>query len=107
MHSYIAIEGPIGVGKTTLTQAFKERPGTKVVLDVFDNPFLEDFYRERPGAAFRAQMFFLVSRFQQQLDGRLLVETRNDDREARHERLLPLQVQARQLDNALQHNIQG
>jgi len=68
MHSYIAIEGPIGVGKTTLTQAFKDRPGSKVILDVFDNPFLEAFYREKPGAAFRAQMFFLVSRFQQQAE---------------------------------------
>ncbi len=68
MHSYIAIEGPIGVGKTTLVQAFQARMGAQAVLDVFDNPFLADFYRDRPNAAFRTQMYFLISRFQQQVD---------------------------------------
>ncbi len=66
MHSYIAIEGPIGVGKTTLVHAFQAKMGAQAVLDVFDNPFLGDFYRDRPNAAFRTQMFFLISRFQQQ-----------------------------------------
>jgi deoxyguanosine kinase len=66
MNSYIAIEGPIGVGKTTLAQSFQRDMGAEVVLDVFDNPFLGDFYRDRPAAAFRTQMYFLASRFQQQ-----------------------------------------
>jgi deoxyguanosine kinase len=66
MHSYIAIEGPIGVGKTTLVQSFQAKMGAHVILDVFDNPFLADFYKDRPNAAFRTQMYFLISRFQQQ-----------------------------------------
>ncbi len=66
MHSYIAIEGPIGVGKTTLAQSFQRDMGAEVVLDVFDNPFLSDFYRDRPAAAFKTQMYFLAARFQQQ-----------------------------------------
>jgi deoxyadenosine/deoxycytidine kinase len=65
--AYIAIEGPIGVGKTTLTQFFRDELGAATVLDEFDNPFLADFYKEQPGAAFRTQMYFLISRFQQQL----------------------------------------
>jgi deoxyguanosine kinase len=67
MKSYIAIEGPIGVGKTTLVKFFQSREGAQTILDVFDNPFLSDFYRDRPNAAFRTQMFFLISRFQQQM----------------------------------------
>jgi deoxyadenosine/deoxycytidine kinase len=66
MHSYIAIEGPIGVGKTTLVQSFQGKMGAQVVFDVSDNPFLADFYKDRPNAAFRTQMYFLISRFQQQ-----------------------------------------
>ncbi len=66
MSRYIAIEGPIGVGKTTLVQSFSKIPGGQVVLDEFENPFLEDFYRDRPNAAFRTQMYFLISRFTQQ-----------------------------------------
>ncbi len=68
MHSYIAIEGPIGVGKTTLVQSFQERMGARITLDVSDNPFLADFYQDRPHSAFRTQMYFLVSRFQQQIE---------------------------------------
>jgi len=67
MHSYIAIEGPIGVGKTTLVQSFRAKMSAHVIFDVFDNPFLADFYRDRPNAAFRTQMYFLISRFQQQV----------------------------------------
>ncbi len=67
MAQYVAIEGPIGVGKTTLVNAFKEKAGATVVLDIFDNPFLSDFYKDRPSAAFRTQMYFLISRFQQQV----------------------------------------
>jgi deoxyguanosine kinase len=66
MSRYIAIEGPIGVGKTTLVQSFAKTSGAQVILDEFDNPFLEDFYRDRPNAAFRTQMYFLISRFTQQ-----------------------------------------
>jgi deoxyadenosine/deoxycytidine kinase len=67
MHSYIAIEGPIGVGKTTLVKSFERDMGAQIVLDVFDNPFLRDFYLDRPGAAFKTQMYFLATRFQQQV----------------------------------------
>ncbi len=68
MNSYIAIEGPIGVGKTTLANAFQQKMGARIVLDDFDNPFLADFYKELPNAAFRAQMYYLAARFQQQLE---------------------------------------
>lgn len=67
MAQHIAIEGPIGVGKTTLVRSL-ERPGARIVLDIFDNPFLADFYQDRPSAAFRTQMYFLISRFQQQVE---------------------------------------
>ena len=67
MHSYIAIEGPIGAGKTTLVQSFQAKIGAQAILDVSDNPFLADFYKDRPNAAFRTQMYFLISRFQQQV----------------------------------------
>jgi deoxyadenosine/deoxycytidine kinase len=63
----IAIEGPIGVGKTTLARFFNEVEGAEPVLDLFDNPFLADFYKNRPSAAFRTQMYFLISRFEQQI----------------------------------------
>ena len=63
---HIAIEGPIGVGKTTLTNLLAQRfRGTKVQEDV-DNPFLADFYKDKRGAAFRCQLFFLLSRYDQQ-----------------------------------------
>jgi deoxyadenosine/deoxycytidine kinase len=68
MSPYIAIEGPIGVGKTTLAQKLRERMAAEVVFDVADNPFLADFYEEKAAAAFKTQMYFLVCRFQQQLD---------------------------------------
>jgi len=67
MHSYIAIEGPIGVGKTTLARSLQNTLGAQVVFDTNDNPFLDDFYKDRPSAAFRTQMYFLISRFEQQL----------------------------------------
>jgi deoxyguanosine kinase len=68
MNFYIAVEGPIAVGKTTLVQSMQERAGAEVVLDISDNPFLAEFYKERPAAAFKTQMYFLASRFQQQVD---------------------------------------
>jgi deoxyguanosine kinase len=66
MSNYIAIEGPLGVGKTTLAHALQEKSGAMVFFDPPENPFLADFYRDRPGAAFKTQLFFLISRFQQQ-----------------------------------------
>jgi deoxyadenosine/deoxycytidine kinase len=64
---YIAIEGPIGVGKTTLATVMADRLGGRVVLEaVEENPFLPGFYQDRKKHAFQAQLFFLLSRFQQQ-----------------------------------------
>ena len=63
---HIAIEGPIGVGKTSLTGLLAKRfRGTKIFSDV-DNPFLDDFYKDKRGAAFRTELFFLLSRYDQQ-----------------------------------------
>jgi deoxyguanosine kinase len=64
---HIAIEGPIGVGKTSLAQILAERTSGRLVLEQpEDNPFLPGFYAERQKFAFQAQLFFLLSRFQQQ-----------------------------------------
>lgn len=70
---YIAIEGPIRVGKSTLAKALAERLHARRVFDCDDNPFLADFYDEKPGAAFRAQMYFLYERH------RRLIEARPED----------------------------
>jgi len=65
--TYIAVEGVIGVGKTTLVNALAERMGARAVFEQFDeNPFLPDFYRDREAFAFSTQIFFLMSRFRQQ-----------------------------------------
>ena len=65
---YIAVDGPIGVGKTTLVELLAERyEGVKILEDV-DNPFLPDFYQDRPGAAFQTELYFLLSRYKQQQD---------------------------------------
>lgn len=65
---HVAVEGPIGVGKTSLVERLAARfSGVKVLEDV-TNPFLEPFYRGVPGAAFQAQVFFLLSRYQQQVE---------------------------------------
>jgi deoxyguanosine kinase len=58
----IVIEGPIRVGKSTLTRILAERMHARRVEDPEDNPFLADFYKEKPGSAFRAQMYFLYER---------------------------------------------
>lgn len=64
---YIAIEGVIGVGKTSLASLLAERLGARINLEeVEDNPFLEDFYADMRGFAFQTQIFFLLSRFRQQ-----------------------------------------
>ena len=63
---YLAIDGPIGVGKTTLVDMLARRfEGVKVLEDA-TNPFLDKFYRDRPGAAFQTQLYYLLSRFKQQ-----------------------------------------
>src|ERR1700691_3045609 len=58
----IAIEGPIRVGKSTLARVLADRLHARRVFDPEDNPFLADFYKEKPGSAFRAQMYFLIER---------------------------------------------
>ena len=66
---HIAIEGPIGVGKTSLARILAERTGGRLVLEQpQDNPFLPGFYAERKKHAFQTQLFFLLSRYQQQQD---------------------------------------
>ena len=64
---YIAIEGPIGVGKTALAERLGARLDATVVLEDTENPFLADFYADRPGAALQAQLFYLLSRHRQQV----------------------------------------
>ena len=64
---YIAIEGAIGVGKTTLSRLLSSRFQANLVLEVFEeNPFLADFYADRDTYAFQTQIFFLLSRYHQQ-----------------------------------------
>lgn len=63
--NYIAFEGPIGVGKTTLVTLLSEKLEAVRILEDVSNPFLESFYDEVPGAAFQAQLFFLLSRYRQ------------------------------------------
>ena len=62
---YIAIEGPIGVGKTRLAERLATRIDGTTVLEEAENPFLADFYNERAGAALQAQLFFLLNRHRQ------------------------------------------
>ncbi len=64
---YIAVEGVIGAGKTSLAQKLAEKLSAKLVLEQFENnPFLEKFYDDRKRYAFQTQMFFLIDRFKQQ-----------------------------------------
>ena len=63
---YIAIEGVIGVGKTSLAKKLSERLNAKLILENFeDNPFLEKFYNDPVSYAFHTQMYFLMSRYKQ------------------------------------------
>jgi deoxyguanosine kinase len=62
---YIAIEGPIGVGKSRLAERLAGRIDGHTILEDPDNPFLADFYNDRPGAALQAQLFYLLNRHRQ------------------------------------------
>ena len=75
---HIVVEGPIRVGKSTLARALAERLHARRIFDCEgeENPFLADFYDEKPGAAFSAQMYFLYERH------RRLMETRPEDNAA-------------------------
>jgi deoxyguanosine kinase len=65
---YIAIEGVIGVGKTSLAAAMAKRLNANLILEPStDNPYLEDFYRDPQRFAFQLQLFFLISRYRQLL----------------------------------------
>jgi deoxyadenosine/deoxycytidine kinase len=64
---YIAIEGVIGVGKTTLARMLSDQLGARLVLEKFEeNPFLPNFYKDPEHYAFQTQIFFLLSRYRQQ-----------------------------------------
>jgi deoxyadenosine/deoxycytidine kinase len=65
---HIVIEGPIRVGKSTLAKVLAEQLHARRIFDADDNPFLTDFYDEKPGSAFRAQMYFLYERHRRLLD---------------------------------------
>ena len=62
---FIAIEGPLRVGKTSLVDLLADRLHAVLIHDVDDNPFLESFYKDQPGAAFQAQLYFLIERYKQ------------------------------------------
>jgi deoxyadenosine/deoxycytidine kinase len=70
---FIVIEGPLRVGKTTLARILAERLHARRIFDCEDNPFLAEFYKEKPGSALRAQMYFLMER-QKRLREALSVE---------------------------------
>ena len=64
---YVAIEGVIGVGKTTLARLLQPAFEAEILLEIFEeNPFLSDFYSDRERYAFQTQIFFLLSRYHQQ-----------------------------------------
>src|SRR5262245_32375494 len=64
----IAVEGPIGVGKTSFVELLARKFDAQKVLEKVDNPFLQEFYQDKTGAAFQAQLFFLLSRYRQMFD---------------------------------------
>lgn len=65
---YIAVDGPIGVGKTTLVEMLVRKFEAVKVLEDVENPFLPAFYQDMPGSAFQTELYFLLSRFKQQQD---------------------------------------
>jgi len=65
--NYVAIEGAIGVGKTSLAKLLSDRLGAKLILEKFEeNPFLSEFYDDPVRFSFQTQLFFLLQRYQQQ-----------------------------------------
>ena len=64
----IAVEGPIGVGKTAFVDRLARKFDAHQVLESVDNPFLKAFYEDKPGAAFQVQLFFMLSRYRQLQD---------------------------------------
>jgi deoxyguanosine kinase len=68
---WIAVEGPIRVGKSSLAKILADRLHARRVFDCEDNPFLSDFYAEKAGSAFRAQMYFLLERYRRLSELRL------------------------------------
>ncbi len=62
---YLAIEGPIGVGKTHLAERLASKLEATTILEDTDNPFLADFYADKPGSALQAQLFYLLNRHRQ------------------------------------------
>lgn len=76
---YIAIEGAIGVGKTTLSRLLSSRFQADLLLEVFEeNPFLADFYADRDTYAFQTQIFFLLSRYHQQQEVPIVLSIGNN-----------------------------
>src|SRR5467141_669653 len=71
---HIVIEGPLRVGKSTLARVLAERLHARRVYDCEDNPFLGEFYSEKPGSALRVQMYFLMER-QKRMREALAVES--------------------------------
>ncbi|MBL7014421.1 MAG: deoxynucleoside kinase [Candidatus Marinimicrobia bacterium] len=66
---YIAIEGPIGVGKSSLARLLSKELGARLVVEEFEeNPFLPEFYVDPERYAFQTQLFFLLQRYRQQQD---------------------------------------
>ena len=69
MHHYVVIEGPLGVGKTSLAVKLAERLKAQTLLeDVEKNPFLADFYQDPKKHAFQTQIFFLLRRYKQAVE---------------------------------------
>jgi len=66
---FLVIEGVIGAGKTSLARIMSEKLSARLVLEKFEeNPFLEDFYRDPERYAFQTQLYFLLSRYRQQME---------------------------------------
>jgi deoxyadenosine/deoxycytidine kinase len=79
---YIAVEGPIGAGKSSLAERLATRLDATTILEESENPFLADFYSGRAGAALQAQLFYLLNRHRQQLtvrQGDLFAQTTVSD----------------------------
>src|SRR5688500_6009948 len=79
---YIAIEGPIGAGKTSLAERLATRIDATAILEESENPFLADFYGGRAGAALQTQLFYLLNRHRQQMtvrQGDLFAQTTVSD----------------------------